>query len=99
MAFGDRSHFFSSPRIIPHPDVFCNPGLVDVFHRVWDGLRVAIRKLVTTAGWLVECKPVACGIEYHPDQIGLTSPRRRPLLPGPLSPHYPTSHGCGAHKS
>ena len=50
------SLFSSSPNVIPKrhtlsPNVPCSPGLVDVVHRVWGGLKATLRKLMADAGW------------------------------------------------
>ena len=84
---------FSPLRMIsPSLNALRNPGLVDAVHRVSGRSRIAPRNGLPplTMGY-------ESGTRRYPGQTGMSSPGRRPFLPGPMSPPspppYPTTHG------
>ena len=75
----------------PSPDASRNPGLVDVVHRDRGDLELPVRQLAVAAGWRDASQLLFALVAYLLAAV-LASPGRRPFLPGPLSPPYPTSH-------
>ena len=78
-----------SKRHPPSPDALHKPDLVDIVPLVGGRSRIAPRKWVAAAGRRGTDQTTRSG------QIGMGAPRRRPYLPGQISPPilYPYIHG------
>ena len=82
----NKSLRLSSPHVIPIPNALHSPGLVD------GDLELPAGQLAAATGWRDASQLLFALVAYFLAGIFASPGRRRPFLPGPLSPPHPISH-------